>query len=142
MKKTKRGYIIIYKPNHPFAQRGGWLLKHRFVMEQKMGRFLQKEEVIHHIDGNKENNEINNLMLFENHAEHIKYHALDNKWINRIRMQSTGRRHTDESKKKISLAKMGNKVCVGRIMSLETRRKISESNRRTKGIRKEQYATH
>lgn len=40
-----------------------------------------------------------------------------------------GRKHTEESKKKISEAKKGNKGCLGRFMSEETRRKIGEANK-------------
>lgn len=40
-----------------------------------------------------------------------------------------GRKHTEESKKKISEANKGNKGCLGRFMSEETRRKIGEANK-------------
>ena len=40
-----------------------------------------------------------------------------------------GRKHTEESKKKISEAKKGNKGCLGRFMSEETRKKIGEANK-------------
>ena len=41
-----------------------------------MGRFLTKEEVVHHINGIKSDNRIENLQLFSNHGEHIKLHEL------------------------------------------------------------------
>ncbi len=47
---------------------------HRIVMEEHLGRKLRKEEVVHHIDGNKSNNDINNLMLFPTKSVHTKYH--------------------------------------------------------------------
>lgn len=37
-------------------------------------RKLNKGEVIHHIDGNITNNDLDNLMVFPSNAEHIKYH--------------------------------------------------------------------
>lgn len=129
MKKTRRGYIIIYKPKHPFHQRGGWVFEHRLVIEKYLGRFLTKEEVVHHIDGNKENNFIGNLMLFANHGEHVRYH-LDNGWRERISREQKGRRHRLESIEKMKKKLMGNRRCLGRIMSEETRRKISEGVRR------------
>jgi hypothetical protein len=43
-------------------------------MECKIGRYLTEEECVHHIDGNKANNDPENLMLFNNNSEHIKYH--------------------------------------------------------------------
>jgi hypothetical protein len=42
-------------------------------MEKHLGRYLTKNEVVHHIDGNIKNNDINNLQLFKNHGEHTKY---------------------------------------------------------------------
>lgn len=48
---------------------------HRVVAEQMLGRPLQKGEVVHHIDGNKRNNDPSNLMVFKSQAEHVKYHT-------------------------------------------------------------------
>lgn len=44
---------------------------HRFVMEQILGRKLNSKEVVHHIDGNKKNNDPSNLKLM-NDSEHRK----------------------------------------------------------------------
>lgn len=48
---------------------------HRVVAERMIGRKLRPEEVVHHIDGNRRNNSPKNLMVFENQAEHVKWHA-------------------------------------------------------------------
>jgi hypothetical protein len=48
-------------------------LKHRKVVEDFIGRYLNPEESIHHIDGNKKNNSIENLMLFKNKKEHDNF---------------------------------------------------------------------
>jgi len=45
----------------------------RKIWELRHGE-LPKGAVIHHIDGNCSNNNINNLMLFPNHAAHIRFH--------------------------------------------------------------------
>ena len=50
-------------------------LMHRLIMEKHLGRKLAKEEIVHHIDGNKKNNNIKNLQLFGCNADHIKFHA-------------------------------------------------------------------
>jgi hypothetical protein len=42
---------------------GKWVLEHRYLIEQKIGRKLTNNEVVHHIDGNEGNNKIENLQL-------------------------------------------------------------------------------
>lgn len=66
-----RGYWHIYSPNHPFRTSDGYVLEHRLVMETYLGRYLTKEEVVHHIDKNTSNNKIENLELFSNNNEHV-----------------------------------------------------------------------
>jgi len=70
---TNRGYKKILVGSHPRADRDGYVLEHILVMEKSIGRLLTKKEVVHHIDHNKLNNNIKNLMLFGSHPEHIKY---------------------------------------------------------------------
>jgi len=48
--------------------------EHQYVMEQHLGRKLNKEERIHHIDFNKINNEIFNLYLFNLNGDHSRCH--------------------------------------------------------------------
>ena len=76
--RYSHGYILQYSPNHPHAQkkgiRKGYILQHRLVMERKLKRFLLPKEVVHHINEDKHNNRISNLMLFKNINEHIKFH--------------------------------------------------------------------
>jgi len=48
--------------------------EHRLIFEKHLGKELRSEEVVHHIDGNKLNNEISNLMLFPTKSAHAKYH--------------------------------------------------------------------
>ena len=48
---------------------------HRTVAELKLGRSLKPGEVVHHIDGNKQNSDCNNLMIFPSQAEHAAWHT-------------------------------------------------------------------
>lgn len=72
-RKTQRGYIEIYSPNHPFKSVRNGVLEHRLVMEKHIGRFLEKSEVVHHKNGIRDDNRIENLELFSSNSEHIKH---------------------------------------------------------------------
>jgi len=51
-----------------------YILQHRAVMSEYLGRPLTPEEVVHHINGKKDDNRLVNLMLFKNTGEHSLYH--------------------------------------------------------------------
>ena len=72
-KKHSSGYILVYCPNHPSADRSGYVLEHRLVMEKALGRTLKTDEYIHHINGDKTDNDIKTLSL-TNMSEHAKIH--------------------------------------------------------------------
>jgi hypothetical protein len=59
------GYISVYVgPNYKYTNTyGGRIREHIYLIQEKLGRQLDKNEVIHHIDGNKLNNNMNNLDL-------------------------------------------------------------------------------
>lgn len=67
------GYIGIWQPTHPKADSGGYVYEHTLVYEKNTGKLPSKDEVLHHIDLDKHNNNFNNLFLC-NHKEHIKIH--------------------------------------------------------------------
>ena len=66
----KDGYIYIYLPEHPNAQKGGYIRFHRLVLEEHLGRYLKRGERTHHINRIKNDNQIENLKLFPNESEH------------------------------------------------------------------------
>ena len=60
---TTRGYIEVWKPNHPMAQKSGYLMEHRLLMAEHLGRMLTSKEVVHHLNGIKDDNRLANLEL-------------------------------------------------------------------------------
>ncbi len=75
--RTTQGYILIYYPkNHSRKEKGKYVKEHVLVVEKNIGRSLNKEETVHHIDGVKNNNVNKNLYLFSSESEHQRYHRL------------------------------------------------------------------
>ncbi len=72
--KDKYGYILIYKPNHPFAMYKKYVYEHRLIIEKQIGRYLKSTEIVHHINSNCSDNRIENLKLFSSNIEHLNYH--------------------------------------------------------------------
>lgn len=68
------GYYYRYIPEHPKSSKTGYVAEHRHIMENKIGRYLEKDEVVHHINENKLDNSIENLELL-NVSQHNKLHA-------------------------------------------------------------------
>lgn len=60
---TTRGYVEIWKPGHPMAQKSGYMMEHRFIMAEHLGRPLKPFEVVHHLNERKTDNQIENLEL-------------------------------------------------------------------------------
>lgn len=67
-------YMYIYSPFHPLANASGKVMEHIYVMCQSIGRKLNNNECIHHVDRDRSNNNISNLRLMDkNH--HNELHA-------------------------------------------------------------------
>ena len=71
---TRQGYIKVRDPLNVMADSRGYVWEHRLVMAKHLGRPLKRTEVVHHIDDDKTNNQLSNLMLFKSQAEHISHH--------------------------------------------------------------------
>ncbi len=73
---NKAGYIYIYRPDHKFATKDGYVMEHRLVLEKKLGRILESNEIAHHINGKKDDNRPENIALTKK-GEHTKQHFKD-----------------------------------------------------------------
>ena len=71
------GYVVVFLPDHPYANVSGYVYEHRFVMEQAIGRYLRPEEVVHHDNKIKTDNAIGNLRRFSNQSAHSAFHAAE-----------------------------------------------------------------
>jgi hypothetical protein len=68
------GYVKLYRPENPMADKRGEVYEHRLVMSQMLDRHLGKKEHVHHKDGNKTNNSRKNLELWSQTA-HLSMHT-------------------------------------------------------------------
>lgn len=68
------GYIMRKAPYHPYANSRGYVPEHRLVMENQINRYLiPRKELVHHINGVRDDNRIENLQL-TNPKDHARGH--------------------------------------------------------------------
>lgn len=77
IRHSARGYILVYRPDHPHAYKKGsnvgYIFEHRIVWEAANGRFLEPHEIIHHVNHDRADNRIENLMLVSK-SQHRRLH--------------------------------------------------------------------
>lgn len=74
-KTVKKGeYIYGVCKQHPKATKKGYVLLHRLLIENYLGRQLESNEIVHHINHDKKDNRIENLEVMDKIA-HLKYHS-------------------------------------------------------------------
>lgn len=75
LRYIRNGYIRFYRPKNPMSDKRGLVDEHRLIMAKIIGRPLKSHEHVHHIDGDKANNDPTNLRLMSQ-AEHNRLHNL------------------------------------------------------------------
>ena len=67
-----KGYLHKHIPEHRLSRKDGWVAIHRLVMEEYI---TDSDTIIHHIDGNRLNNSIENLQVYKNNGVHRAEHS-------------------------------------------------------------------
>lgn len=126
-----------------------WILKSRYLMEQKLGRSLFPFELVHHINCIKDDDRIENLQIVSRKEHTILHHKgkiISDDVKNKISESKKGMKLSEEHKQKVSKSLIGNtralgkkhveetknkmsKSLKGHFVSEETKRKISEANK-------------
>lgn len=79
-KRILNGYVVVHDPDNPAAMRNkcwnGYVYEHIKVAQEFMGRRLRRGEIVHHLDGDRSNNNPKNLLVLER-SQHVKLHE----WI-------------------------------------------------------------
>jgi hypothetical protein len=72
----KEGYVRVYAGLHPFAAGRLMIFEHVMLMELELNRKLLSSEVVHHINHNKSDNNLQNLQLMTR-KDHCKLHGVE-----------------------------------------------------------------
>lgn len=87
VRTTTKGYRQVLSPNHPRADGCGYVMEHILVWERETGVSVPENCCIHHLNGNKSDNRIQNLCMMQ-HTAHTVFHH-------------TGAKRSEQTKQKI-----------------------------------------
>lgn len=76
-RRNGKKYIERYRPKPPFCSKAGYVKEHRLVYEEEIGRYLNPDELVHHVNGDTLDNALKNLVLVSK-LEHLRLHTKDN----------------------------------------------------------------
>ena len=79
--KSTKGYKLVKAPEHHRADKHGYVMEHILVFERETGISVPKNCCIHHINGIKDDNKIENLCMML-HSAHTSFHNKNRKGKN------------------------------------------------------------
>lgn len=85
-RRMSGGYKHIKRADHPYADGNGYVREHRLAVEPLIGRTVNDEERVHHINFDKKDNAIENLAVLPNQSTHLNVH----RYIERIGAYALG----------------------------------------------------
>lgn len=97
-KFSKKGYVLLCVKNHPNGDINGYVFEHRLMMEIGLNRLLQRDEVVHHVNGIKHDNRIENLQLMKNGEHTTLHHKGAKRGLDTRLLQSKKRREMNLTK--------------------------------------------
>lgn len=71
---TETGYVFIKMPQHPNADKRGYVREHHLIMSNYIGRPIAPDEVVHHLNGIGSDNRIENLQILKRSRHHSLHH--------------------------------------------------------------------
>jgi len=127
--RVLNGYRVIYLPEHPAAMKNenwnGFVYEHIVVAEKSLGRRLFSDEVCHHLDGNRGNNCVENILVLSR-AQHTKLHEWLKRGATGIERSGEKRVNSGKSKGESNIRFCENPKC-GRQLQKRHRRFCSKS---------------
>jgi hypothetical protein len=71
----EHGYVVLYRPEHPNANKAGYVKEHVVVAAEAMGKPLPKGADVHHVSGDRSDNRNRNLVVCQDRAYHFLLHV-------------------------------------------------------------------
>lgn len=72
---SNHGYIKIYVGyDHVGSDANGYVYEHRMVASKILGRWPKRCEIVHHINGDRKDNRLENLKIVKGNGDHYVHH--------------------------------------------------------------------